>query len=103
MGVWYTYILQSEVTGNLYTGVTPNPESRLQKHNDGTGAKYTRAGRPWKMVYLHETLGKSEALKEEYAIKRLSRTQKLSLIQETQGGRGQTTLRTKPLALEGPT
>lgn len=58
-----------------------NPSKRLEQHNKGLGAKYTRAGRPWVLVYLEMLPGKSEALKREIAVKKLTRRQKLNLIQ----------------------
>jgi putative endonuclease len=77
--IWYVYVLQS-VTGRLYTGISPDPVSRLAKHNAGKGAKATRAGRPWRIVH-QETLGtKGDALRREAAIKRLSRAEKLRLV-----------------------
>lgn len=77
--MWALYIIQSTITGKLYTGISTDPELRLQKHNAGKGAKYTRAGRPWVIVY-HERVGsKSEALRRELAVKKLSRGEKLSL------------------------
>jgi putative endonuclease len=83
--MWFLYILQSESTGKFYTGVSPDPGGRLKKHNDGKGAKFTRAGRPWRVVYLAKVPSKSDALKREWAVKKLSRCQKISLIQETLG------------------
>lgn len=77
---WYVYILASFTTGRLYTGITTEPERRLREHNGGTrGAKYTRVGRPWKIVRLEEVPSRSAALKREYAIKRMARASKLAL------------------------
>ncbi|GGI04113.1 MULTISPECIES: GIY-YIG nuclease family protein [Mammaliicoccus] len=77
----YTYILECK-DHTLYTGYTTDLERRLKVHNDGKGAKYTKIRRPVKLVY-HETFdNKSEALKREYALKQLSRKQKLALIKE---------------------
>lgn len=76
-----TYILEcSDKT--LYTGWTNNIEKRLEAHNCGQGAKYTRGRRPVKLVYLelHDT--KQEAMQREAWIKRLSRTEKEALIQQ---------------------
>lgn len=78
-----TYILEcSDKT--LYTGWTNNIEKRLEAHNSGQGAKYTRGRTPVKLVYLevHET--KKEAMQREAFIKRLSRAQKEALIQQYQ-------------------
>lgn len=78
--IWYVYILECNDT-TLYTGITNNLENRLHQHNHGkTAAKYTRVRRPVKLVYQEEQENKSEALKREYTIKKLSRIEKLRLI-----------------------
>lgn len=82
--LWSLYILQSEATGRLYTGITTDPVRRLGEHNGkGTkGARYTRIGRPWRIAYLEPlTGGRSEALKRELAVKKLRREAKLLLVQ----------------------
>jgi putative endonuclease len=53
---------------------------RAKAHNEGKGAKYTKSRRPVKIVYSEEFNSKSEALKREAAIKKLSREEKLALI-----------------------
>ena len=63
----------------LYTGITNNLKRRIQQHNDGTGAKYTRGRGPVKLIHKEQGLSKSEALKREYAIKQLSRAEKKKL------------------------
>ena len=77
----YTYILECK-DQTLYTGYTTDLERRLKVHNDGKGAKYTKIRRPVKLVYHEEFDNKSGALKREYALKQLSRKQKLLLIKE---------------------
>ena len=75
----YTYIL-SCADGTLYTGWTNDLDRRLAAHNAGRGGKYTRARLPVTLVY-HETFGtKEEAMARDYAIKQLTRAQKLKLI-----------------------
>lgn len=81
MAKHYTYILECK-DQTLYTGYTTDLERRLKVHNDGKGAKYTKIRRPVKLVYHEEFDNKSEALKREYALKQLSRKQKLLLIKE---------------------
>lgn len=76
---YYTYILLIE-NNSLYCGYTDNVQKRFNAHLEGKGAKYTRAHKPIKIVYVKEFDTKSEAMKEEYRIKRLSRKEKLSLI-----------------------
>ncbi|MBL0848171.1 MULTISPECIES: GIY-YIG nuclease family protein [Mammaliicoccus] len=77
----YTYILECK-DHTLYTGYTTDLERRLKVHNDGKGAKYTRIRRPVKLVYHEIFDNKSEALKREYALKQLTRKQKLALIKD---------------------
>ena len=74
----YTYILKCN-DGTLYTGWTNNLEKRLKDHNEGKGAKYTKARRPVSLVYYEEFESKEEAMKREYAIKQMSRSEKLKL------------------------
>jgi len=78
--IWIVYVLRSPISGKLYTGITNNLERRLKAHNSGTGAKYTRAGRPWVVVYQESMEEKGSALRRELAIKKLSRSEKLVLI-----------------------
>ncbi len=65
---------------SLYCGYTDDVEKRFQAHLDGRGAKFTRAHKPVKIVYKKEFDTKSEAMKEEYRIKHLPRSEKLKLI-----------------------
>ena len=68
--------------GSLYTGSTNNLPARLEKHNLGQGARYTRGRRPGTLVYSELLASKSEALKREIQIKKMSRSAKLGLIEE---------------------
>ena len=76
---WTVYILRC-ADGTLYTGIAPDVEKRLQKHNEGKGAKYTRGRTPVELVYREEHPSRAEASKREYQIKQLSRAEKLELI-----------------------
>lgn len=77
----YTYIVQC-ADGTLYTGWTTNVMRRLKEHNEGrAGAKYTRAKRPVNLVYYEGYETKEEAMRREYAIKQLTRKEKLELIE----------------------
>ena len=78
----YTYILRCS-DGTLYTGYSTDVKARVLKHNSGKGAKYTKARRPVELVYYEEYSSKSEALRREAAIKKLSRIQKEELIKST--------------------
>lgn len=74
----YVYILECR-DKTLYTGWTNDLEARLKAHNNGTGAKYTRGRTPCTIIYYEEFKTKSEAMKREYAIKRMNKSQKLKL------------------------
>lgn len=76
---WYVYILRCS-DDTLYTGITNDPERRLAQHNAGTASKCTRSRRPVAMVYKEAAADKAAALRREYAIKQLSRAEKLALI-----------------------
>lgn len=78
---WTVYILECG-DGTLYTGITDDLERRLHAHAQGKGAKYTRGRAPLILRYRELVPDKSAALKREYAIKRLNRGEKLSLIRE---------------------
>ncbi len=80
----YTYILTCS-DGTLYTGWTTDIEKRVEKHNSGKGAKYTSGRRPVKLEYFEKFETKQEAMKREYAIKKLSRKEKLKLIAGSSG------------------
>jgi putative endonuclease len=75
------YILQC-ADGTLYTGWTTDLGQRLRAHNSGQGAKYTHGRRPVRLVYWEEQPTRSAAQRREAAIRRLSRTDKLRLIEE---------------------
>lgn len=77
----YTYIVEC-ADGTLYTGWTNQLEERIKCHNEGKGAKYTRARLPVRLVYYEVFATKQEAMKREYAIKQLSREDKLRLIKD---------------------
>ena len=79
MNKWCVYIVRC-ADGTLYTGITNNLDKRLQAHNNGAGAKYTKNRRPIVLVYSEAAADRSTASKREYVIKQLSRTQKLALI-----------------------
>ena len=75
----YVYIVECS-DHTFYTGWTNHLEERIQAHNEGKGAKYTKARRPVQLIYFEEFETKQEAMKREYAIKQLSRRQKEALM-----------------------
>ena len=78
-----TYILKCN-DNSLYTGWTNDITHRLKMHNEGKGAKSTRGRGPVELVYLEEFETKQEAMSREAKIKRLSRKEKLLLIETYQ-------------------
>lgn len=78
---YFVYMLLTE-RDTIYTGVAKDVEARFQTHINGTktgGAKYTSANKPVKILYKKEFDTKSDAMKEEYRIKHLSRKEKLKM------------------------
>lgn len=75
----YTYIVKCN-DGTFYTGWTNDLTRRMEAHNQGRGAKYTKVRRPVTLIYYEAFETKEEAMKREYAIKRLSRKEKEELI-----------------------
>ncbi len=83
MATYYTYMVLCS-DGSLYTGYTDNLVRRMDKHNSGKGAKYTRSRLPVQLVYWEKFSGKRQAMQREYAIKQWNREQKLQLLSEEQ-------------------
>jgi putative endonuclease len=77
--VHYVYIVRC-ADGTLYTGYARDPRARVKVHNRGRGARYTAGRRPVRLVYVEALTTRSDALKREYQIKRLSRARKRALI-----------------------
>ena len=76
----YTYLLRC-ADGTFYCGWTNHLKERVRIHNEGRGAKYTKGRRPVELVYYEEFATRQEAMKREWAIKRLSRNDKQLLIE----------------------
>lgn len=81
---YWVYILKCR-DNTLYTGIARDPYKRLQQHNSGKGAKYTRNRRPCKLLYTEPQCNRSTAQSREYQIKQLTRAEKLDLIKRGQG------------------
>ena len=77
---WVVYILECK-DGTLYTGITDDLPHRLTMHTAGKGAKYTRGRGPLTLRYRECCPDRSFASKRESAIKKLSKKEKLALIQ----------------------
>ena len=68
--MFYVYMLKSKSSKPItYVGYTNNLKSRLNLHNSGKGAKFTR-GRQWKLIYKEIFKSKKEAISREYYIKK---------------------------------
>ena len=80
---WKLYILRCG-DGTLYTGITVDVAHRFQMHQSGKGAKYTRGRGPLELVYMEECGTHSDALQREITIKRLSRQEKMKLIENNE-------------------
>ena len=78
---WFLYILRCR-DGSLYTGITTDVQARLEAHRAGKGAKYTRGRTPLELVYSENCGDHSAALRREIAVKSLSRTEKMELINQ---------------------
>lgn len=78
--MWFVYLVECS-DGTLYCGISNDVENRVCKHNTGKGAKYTSSRIPVVLVYKEKADDRSSASKREYVIKRLSRVQKLLLIE----------------------
>lgn len=80
MNDWFVYILEC-ADKSFYTGITTDLERRVTEHNASkTGAAYTRARRPVKLVYSESISSRSEALKREHEIRQLGRSGKEKLV-----------------------
>lgn len=77
--MYFVYILLCS-DKSLYTGSTNNIEKRFEDHLKGRGAKYTKSHKPIKVVYQEKFESKSEALKREAQIKKLTKKEKNNLI-----------------------
>jgi len=76
----YAYMLRC-ADGTIYSGYTTDPCRRTCEHNRGRGAKYTRSRLPVELVYIESVTTKSQALKREVALKKLSHVEKILLIE----------------------
>jgi putative endonuclease len=77
--VHFAYIVRC-ADGTLYTGYARDPHARAKVHNSGRGARYTSGRRPVRLVYAETFESRSDALKREYQLKRLTRVRKEALI-----------------------
>ena len=76
----YVYLLRC-ADGSLYCGWTNDLKRRVRAHNAGTGSKYTRSRRPVTLVWYEKCESKQAAMSREWQLKRLSREEKIQLIE----------------------
>ena len=79
--MWYLYVLRCN-DDSLYVGITTEISARLDKHNSGSGAKYTRSRLPVVLAYFELCEDESSARKREHQIKSWPRKRKLDLISD---------------------
>lgn len=80
--MYYVYLLRC-CDNTLYCGYTTDINKRVNTHNAGKGAKYTKSRRPVVLVYFEQCETKSEALRREAQIKKMPREKKELLIKES--------------------
>jgi putative endonuclease len=83
---WEVYIIKT-ISGKLYTGITTDLERRFQAHQkQEKGARFFRLSRPERVVFRESQPNRSEATKREMAIKKMSRNEKLLLLEPMNNG-----------------
>jgi len=95
---WFLYILRCK-DNTFYTGITTDLERRLDQHNNGTASRCTRSRLPVVRVYQEACADRSDALKRECAVKKLTREEKKQLMKSKRSGpsAAQKKRRAKPL------
>ena len=81
MDIWFVYILRCS-DKSYYVGISQNVEERLNRHQTGRGADYTKTRLPVELVYVEKTGNQSEALIREKWLKRQARQIKEELIKK---------------------
>jgi putative endonuclease len=76
---WFVYLARC-ADDSLYCGITNDVDARLEAHNAGKGARYTRARRPVELVLAQKCASKRHAMRVEYRVKQLTRAQKQALL-----------------------
>ena len=81
-GDWFLYVVECS-DGTLYAGIATDVTRRLREHNSSLkGAKYTRSRRPVNLIYWTDFSDRATACKAEAKFKKLTRKQKLEIINE---------------------
>lgn len=77
---WFVYMVRC-ADGSLYTGATTDLARRVARHNEGTGARYTRSRRPVALVWSRRAKDRGSALSREARLKQLSREEKVAVVE----------------------
>lgn len=77
---WTVYLLRCS-NGSLYCGVTTNLQKRIQQHNCGKGAKYTKAFGPVSLVVFKSGFNKKDAYRMERYVKQLPKVKKILFME----------------------
>jgi len=78
---WKVYVVRCR-DGSLYTGISDDVRARVEMHNTGKGARFTRGRGPVKLVYEENCGDKGKALRREYEIKKMDKSDKERLVIE---------------------
>ncbi len=79
---WVVYLVRC-ADNSLYCGISNDFERRLEKHNSGKGAQYTKSRKPVELAGISPEIAKSETLKLEYRIKRTAAGNKIAELEKT--------------------
>ena len=74
-GTWWVYMIECR-GGKIYTGIAKDPEVRYRQHRSGQGAAFTRINPPVALLAKRPCGSRSDALKEEQALRRLTGKEK---------------------------
>ena len=76
---WHLYLVRC-ANGDLYTGITTNVERRFNEHNNNRGARRLKGKGPLQLVFSQEVGNRSQALRLEHRVKKLSKPDKEALV-----------------------
>ena len=79
--IWYIYLVEC-ADGTLYTGITIDPPRRVQQHNAGRGARYTRSRAPVRLLGSLAAGSRVDALRLEKRVKRMQPKRKRAFFRE---------------------
>lgn len=77
---WHIYLIKAD-DDSLYCGISTDVKRRLHEHQSGKGAKYFRGRKALEVMFTHSHLSRSTASQLEWKVKRLSRKNKIALIE----------------------